>query len=384
MKKLFVDVGSLAEARTSGIGNTTLNIVRYLAKNPDITSRFQMYLLVPFNKTHFLDRYKFDVSIKIKRVFIPGKVMNVLTRLKLFPYADLMFGKGIYVFPNYRNWPLLYSKSITYIHDMAFKRCPDFVEKRNRVYLESNVETWAKRTDKIFAVSQHAKAEFDHFFPAYHKKSAYIYNGYDEHLFFPKDDIDQNVLRKYGVTQNDYFFHLSSIEPRKNVTMLLNAFRRYREVTGDEETKLLLVGGMSWDSGEIPSIISEINQSAGKDVVIKPSSFVSDEEIPELMNGCTALVHVAWYEGFGLSPLQAMACGKQLVVPHNSSIPEIVGDCGIYIDESNVESVAAGLKKAKAKSMERNVKGIVRARQFTWQKSLEPLFDTVLKLYAEI
>lgn len=377
-RKIFIEAASLTEPRTSGVGNTALNIVKFLAKEKRITDKFEVHLLVPFNKTHFLARYNLDPAIKIDKVYIPGKIMNLMTRLKVFPYIDVFFGKGIYIFPNYRNWPLLFSKSITYFHDMTFMRHPEFVEERNRSYLEKNITTWSKRASRIITVSKHSKQEFIHFFPQYKDKTSYVYNGYDDSMFYPNDDIDLSILKKYSLKKGNYFFHLSNIEPRKNISTLLRAYEEYQKRTHDYDTKLLLVGGMSWDSGDIQKLIDRINKD--NEYVVRPKSFVTDDEIPMLMNGCTALVHAAWYEGFGISPLQAMACGKHVMVPHNSSIPEIVDDSGVYIDESSVESIAKGLEVVKKKSQTLNSTGIKRAEKFLWSKTLQPLFDMILEM----
>lgn len=381
-KKIFIEAASLTEPRTSGVGNTALNIVRYLAAEKNITDVFDIHLLVPFNKTQYLERYKLSSNISVDRVFIPGKLINFMTRFKIFPYIDIFFGKGVYIFPNYRNWPLLFSKNITYIHDMTFMRYPKFVEDKNRIYLKNNIHTWANRANTIVAVSQHAKQEFNHFFPQYKDKTTYVYNGYDDSIFYPRKKVDVRVLKKYGLQKNGYFFHLSNIEPRKNIAMLLRGYEQYQKDTHDYDTKLLLVGGMSWDSGDIEKIIRRINHN--QEYIVRPKQFVPDDELPELMNGCLALVHTAWYEGFGISPLQAMACEKHVMVPHNSSIPEIVGECGVYIDESSIEEVARGLATVKQEAARPNTCGVQRAKTFTWNKTLQPLFRIILAMKSEV
>lgn len=378
-KKIFIEAGALAEPRTSGVGNTVLNIVRTLSEQKD----FELHLIVAANKIHYLDRYHFGNDIKINKIFIPGKIMNLMTKLSIVPYMDVFFGKGVYIYPNFRNWPLLWSKNITYVHDMTFMRMPEFVEEKNLSYLRRGINKWLQRADTVVAVSRHSEAELNYFFPDTQNKSLTVYNGVDLSLFHPQNIKAGNpVLRKYGLQSDRYVIFLSNLEPRKNVLRLLEGFDVYRKESGDYKTKLLIVGGMGWRNEEVIRKIDEYN--ASEKIVIRPQEFVSDEELPVLINASLGLIHPALYEGFGLSPLQALACGKYVAVADNSSLPEVIGTHGHFMDAYDIKSITYGFHYLVDRGDKVNASGVEWARKFTWNETLMPLIDAVRRLSNDV
>lgn len=372
--RLFIEGSSLTEPRTSGIANTTLNIVKGL----DVNGQFKVNLIIPFNKAKFLERYNLSNSIRIRKLYIPGRVMNLLTRLNLVPYIDLIFGFGVYVFPNYRNWPLFHSKNVTYIHDMTFVRYPEFVRQSNLEYIERNIKTWLKRADKIAVVSRFSKDEIDYFFPESKDKTFVVYNGIDTSLFSPSDRVEDSLFRSLNVVPHKYLLFLSNLEPRKNITRLLEAFNLYKTKNNDKETKLLLVGGMDWNNDSIVEKIKEINQEEIS--IIRPKRFIEDKEIPILINNSIGLVAPSLYEGFGIAPLQALSCGKNVVVSDLGVFREVVGNFGIFVNPADVESIEKGIEKLINLKDTKNIKGLEQSKKFTWEQSLKPLFEAITQL----
>jgi glycosyltransferase involved in cell wall biosynthesis len=145
---------------------------------------------------------------------------------------------------------------------------------------------------------------------------------------------------------------------------------------------LLVVGGMGWKNDEILRKIEVMNEQ--NIVVVRPKTFVPDEDLPALMCGSIALVHPALYEGFGIAPLQAMACGKPVLVGSNSSIPEVVGDAGEYVDVRDPEMLASAMEKILQNKSQVNIKGIARAKQFTWKQTLVPLKSAIRECSEDI
>ncbi|HRK40550.1 MAG TPA: glycosyltransferase family 1 protein [Candidatus Saccharibacteria bacterium] len=378
-KKIFIEAASIAEERFSGVGNTTINIVRELARDKKFCETFSLVLLVPFNKTHNLDRWKLAPHIAIKKVWVPGKLMNLFVRLGFMPYMDVFFGKGVYLFPNFKNWPLLYSRSINYIHDIAFKRHPEYIEDRNLSFLENNLEKWLKRTDIAACVSEYSKRELDEFYPQYRYKSRVIYNGVDVDEFYPRDKREQKeVCNRFGLIPKQYFMFFSNIEPRKNVEGLLNGYEAFRDANKNMKTPLILVGGMGWKNERILHKVEDLNKK-GYGVII-PDRFVTDEEVPALLSGAIAMVHPTHYEGFGLPQLQTLACGTTLISSKNTSLPEVLANEPLYIDKDDPFTVAKAMRKAYDQRNVLNESGIKHAQKFTWSKSLKPLKDIIIEL----
>jgi glycosyltransferase involved in cell wall biosynthesis len=370
--KLFIEAGSISEERFSGIGNTTINIVRTLSQDSDFTNTFSIYLLVPFNKVHNLSRWDIDKKVSIKRIFIPGRVMNLLSRLGVVPHMDVFLGKGVYLFPNFKNWPLLYSRSITYIHDIAYKRHPEYIQPQNLRLLEKNMDRWLKRTDTVVCVSHFTKSEIDYFYPNYESKTKVVHNGIDIKEFFPRSLEEQKVVaEKYGLSPKEYFMYLSNLEPRKNVEGLLNAYSVFCQKYPDLQLPLLMVGGMGWNNEAVLQKIHNMKQM-GRRIII-PEHFVEDDDIPVLLSGAIAMTHLTHYEGFGLAQLQAIACGTALITTGNTSIPEVVGSEATYVDSNDVSSVVDAMYEAYKDRDTIHVSGVKYANKFTWEESLLPL-----------
>ena len=377
-RRIIIDADAIITPRPSGIGSMTVQLIHALSENEDFTRSHKIVLTVPFHKVHLAKQWNFNDNVSIYRLPLTGKMMAALIRLRLLPPMDLLVGKGLYVFPNFRNWPLLLSKSITYIHDVSFNVFPEYVEKKNLAFLLRNVSEWMKRTDIVVTVSEHAKQEIARFYPDIEHKTRVVYNGIAD-AFTPLDKQQtEQALKEYGLVYKQYFIFLSNLEPRKNVNGLLAAYERFIAEEDHQSTKLILVGGMGWNNQGILEEVSRINQLQTN--VIIPEHYVPDTDLPALLSGAAALVHPAHYEGFGISPLQAMACGTQIVVANNTSLPEVVGDGGIYVDDKSPEDILRGMDVAYNKRYENNTKGIERALKFSWKQSAKTLIQIIVEL----
>lgn len=355
----------------------TVQLIHALTSNESFMQSHEIVLIAPINKAHFINQWEFK-GVRVKRIPLPARVIAGLVKFRLVPPVDIFFGKGVYLFPNFRNVPLLFSKSITYIHDVSFKVHPEFVESKNFVFLNKHVKTWMKRADVIVTVSNHAKQEISRYFADMASKTRVVYNGIN-HTYKPLDEVQtHSVLESYELTYKRYFIFLSNLEPRKNIDGLLNAYKTFIANVEHDEVKLLIVGGMGWKNEPILAEINKINQVSEK--VVLPKHYVSDSELPALISGAAALVHPAHYEGFGISPLQAMACGTQVMVANNSSLPEVVGDAGVYVDASDPDSILKALMQVYDSRYELNEAGINRAKAFNWDKSAKQIIEIVESL----
>ena len=375
--KLFIDADSIITSRPSGIGSMTVHLIRGLSTTDAFTDRYKIVILTPFNKRGLIDQWKFH-NVTIMSIPLTGRIISALVKFHLLPPVDIFLGKGIYLFPNFRNFPLLFSKSITYIHDVSFEVFPEFVEEKNLVFLKKNIKQWIKRADAVITVSRHAKAEIARFYPQAEAKTHLVYNGIDSSFMSMSSSDSKRIIDSYGLNYKDYFMFLSNIEPRKNISGLLAAYKEFIANPAYANMKLLMVGGMGWNNEAILKEIDKINQSTERIVI--PSYYVPDSELPALLSGAAALLHPAHYEGFGISPLQAMACGTQVLVADNSSLPEVVGDAGTYVDSMSIDSIYEGMKKVYKQKNERNDKGIRRSKEFTWSQSVISLRKVIDRL----
>src|SRR4030081_2051898 len=133
-RSIYIDALALVPAHKSGVGLTLQQTLMSLLKNAAIADGYTIYLVVPLGKAKYLSNYV-GPNVKIKTICLPAPVLEVFLRFKLFPPADWLLGTGTYIFPNYRNWPLWRSRSLTYLYDVGFVRFPEMVQPKNQKYL---------------------------------------------------------------------------------------------------------------------------------------------------------------------------------------------------------------------------------------------------------
>jgi glycosyltransferase involved in cell wall biosynthesis len=193
----------------------------------------------------------------------------------------------------------------------------------------------------------------------------------------------KRVAVKYGIDKS-YIIFLSTIEPRKNVDGLLDAYSLLPEDVR-QQTALVLIGSAGWLNGKTVSRIKMMKES-GYDIVW-PSTYVPDSDLPALLSGASIMVHPAFYEGFGISPLQSMACKTPVIVSRNSSLTEVVGDAGLYVDPNSARNIADKilvLLGDKILQKKLSLAGHKRAELFSWSKSADMLSEIILELNHDI
>ena len=161
----------------SGIGHATLEMIRVFDDTLD-NKKDKLVLAVPFGKKRFIvEKYGFK-NAHVQSLPPGFKYVNyVLTRTSLPVPMDLYFGKGVYIFPNYKTWYVPFSRAVTFVHDVAFKIFPEATNPKNLVYLEKNFTRWLNRADVIISISKTSTQEVLRFFPWVKDKIQTIYLG---------------------------------------------------------------------------------------------------------------------------------------------------------------------------------------------------------------
>lgn len=381
--KIFIEASALAEERMSGIGHAILEIVRALEKHPENGVTFEIVLVAGFDKTKFLKRWGLK-SVKYYRIPCPQRLYNLFWKFDLLPPMDILLGKGVYVFGNYKNWRLLVSKSITYVHDVSFLLYPEFVNAKNRQFLAKNMPRWIKRTTIVAADSNSAASEIKKFYPASKNKLVVLHHGVNPSQFYPRSSEEIKKVKKKNGIIGDYIFYLGNIEPRKNIVRLIEAYKQLPKSLRDKYS-LVLVGGSGWLNGPILEAINQAKKDGYN--IFHPTHFVEDEDLPALHSGAILLVHPAIYEGFGLSIVQAMSCGTPVVAGNNSSMVEVVGDAGVLVNVDNVEDISATIGRLlQGKNLRASLskRGVEQAAKYNWNLTVNKLLDLIkeMKLYG--
>lgn len=255
--------------------------------------------------------------------------------------------------------PLLYKNKIITIHDLSFLRNPEWFPKKFYLYYRFLIPATAKQTLKIITVSDFSKREIMNILNLPSDKIEVIYHGISE-KFKKQDAMDRN----YNGLGN-FILGIGFSDPRKNLKRVISAYEKIEA----RDTKLVLVGA---PTGKVT--IRKIDGQGNFNDKVAYYGYVSDEDLAKLYNHAKLLIYPSLYEGFGLPPLEAMACGCPAVVSNLAALPEVCGNAAYYVDPSSTDSIAEGMHKVlNDASLRQSLiqKGLERARLFDWERSAE-------------
>ena len=319
-------------------------------------------------------------NIDTKLVHFSGYLYRAGSTFLPFPYS-FFFGKETDVshFFNYIVPPGVHGRKVVTVHDMVYKAFPETVRGRTMLMLNTGLKKSMKRADIIVTDSEFSKSEIIKYFPKHENKIKVVPCGVDLEKFHPctKPERIPQVKKSLGI-EGEYFLYVGTIEPRKNLERLIAAYNIFCQHHSDAP-KLVLAGGKGWLYDGIFSRVKELGLE--KQVIF--TKYVPAEDMNPLMCGALAFVFPSIYEGFGMPPLEAMASGVPVLASNAASLPEVTGDCAIICDAYSEESIAEGLEKLSNSEELRNdlgIRGRERAKQFTWNKSAEMLYD----IYKEL
>ncbi|HKX73395.1 MAG TPA: glycosyltransferase family 1 protein [Candidatus Saccharimonadales bacterium] len=376
---IYIDAGPILSDRLSGIGHLTLNMIRGLLAREDLKEFYEIRLLAPAAKAYLLKQW--DLSdVKVTHIPLLARIWNVWPRFSFAPPIDLFLGKGVYLFPNYKRWPLMLSPSITYVHDISFEIFPQFTEPRNLAMLRGNVPTWINKSTLVITDSDSSKKEIIDHYEIKEDKIRSIYCGVDADLFQPASDAEvKAVKKKYGISM-PYLFFLSNLEPRKNIVRLIEAMQLLPQAY-KKKYALVMVGGMSWQNEEIHAAIDAATQAGW--TIIKPKAYVPDEDVPALLTGAEMLVHPALHEGFGIPVAEAMACGTAVVASDIPVLHEVAASAAVYADPENPADIADKIQIVMTDESLRSrlqSAGLDRAQGFTWAEATDRLVGYIKEI----
>lgn len=250
------------------------------------------------------------------------------------------------------------------VHDLAFLHWPHFLTKDSATYY-GQIDRAAKHARHIIVPSESTKQDLIAQLGVPPNRVSVIYEAADETFVpLPLRETRALVRKRYNLPASFILF-VGTIEPRKNVDGLLQAFHHLREKYGERDTGLVIAGGRGWLYDEIEQLIERLDLNGSVYLLGR----VPDEDLHRLYVAARAHVHPAHYEGFGLPPLEAMACGTPTIVSNVSSLPEVVGDAALLVNPENWEEIAVAMHRLLVDDdlhAELRQKGLERARHFSW------------------
>lgn len=378
-KTIFIDGLGLVEGHFSGVGQYILGILKGLDQIIDEKKYSgqpapDVRVIIPYDSIHKFRSFHFK-HIHYKVFPLSFRVMSGLWYRNKLPPIDLWCGRGTYIFPRFVSMPLLFSKSALVIYDISFELYRQYSDEKNAIFLSEAVKRSMKSTKKIITISQNARKEIMDFYKIKSQDIVVATPATDPKLFYRRSQEQiEDVKRKYNI-KGDYILALSNLEPRKNLSTLVAAYCNLPKEIRDK-TSLLLVGVSGWKTDKLFSdIIEKVKEGYS---IIRPSEYVDDEDKPAIISGAKALVYPSHYEGFGMPPLEALACGTPVITANNSSLPEVVGDAGIMLDSDDTNGYTDTIKdylKNDSISKKSIIEGPQRASLFSWKNSAQTFLD---------
>jgi glycosyltransferase involved in cell wall biosynthesis len=348
-QKLVIEASAIADKQPSGVGYSIINFIDALSSNASIANVYDIHIIVPSRRLQFAKDNISTENITIRHNYLQNRIVNLLNYLGLLPHMDKIYGQGLYLFPNYKNWPLTKkSKSMTIIHDLAFLLYPDTVEPKNQAMLAKNVPRWIYRTDKVITVSNNSKQEIIKNLSIDAERVATLYNIVPSLKTLPTHEKVLEVRERYHLPER-YLLILSTIEPRKNLSQLLDVY----DALGDAfkaAYPLVICGGIGW---ERPAVIERMEQGIRDGWIVRPG-YVKEEDKPSLYAGAKLFIHPAIHEGFGLPPLEALQSGTAVLANNIPVLREVLGDAVTYADFSDVAATVALLREMIERAVKPN------------------------------
>jgi glycosyltransferase involved in cell wall biosynthesis len=333
---------------------------------------------------HYADEHEFHLLVleedlplfdfakdRMKLVVVPekwrGAVKNIVWHQFVLPWWLKREGIDVLHVPSYRRmlW-MAPCAVVSTIHDLAPFHVQGKYDLARMLYGRVVVKHLARRQNAIVAVSTSTAKDVERFFGIPVAKQTVILNGLDHFRFNPCDRmVARQKAEETWSLNKPYFLYVSRLEhPAKNHVRLIEAFNRFKAAKGSDWQ--LALGGSDWHGSEVIHAAASASPYA-KD--IRFLGFVSDEALPDLYRAAGAFVYPSLFEGFGLPPVEAMACGCPVISSAAGSLREVVGDAATIIDPESVESIERALGRVAIDGTERDrlvTLGFKNAKRFDW------------------
>ena len=257
-------------------------------------------------------------------------------------------------------------KCITTIHDLIPLKYPKFFKVDKKPFFDrilKNPKPW----HYFFALSESTKADMCHYYSIDPSKIFIVHSAPTEGLFYPHQDFQKatEILSKYKISGR-YFLSLATLEPRKNITMLVDAFIQLVSQNPKMDVKLVLCGVKGWG---FEALLKKVEKHKDRIII---TGFVEDCDLAAIYSNALAFVCPSLYEGFGLPPLEAMSCGSPVIVSDRSSLPEVVGSAGLYVDPTNIDDICHRLNQVyEDEALVKILKNrsLAQAKKFNWENN---------------
>lgn len=318
--------------------------------------------------------------IPAKKIWLPAKPWRLSVLLAYFLRASMdswippsdIFHATDHLLP-----PLKCATVFT-IHDLIFRFFPEYHLPLNRWYLSLMLPRFMRRADAIIAVSENTKRDATRLLDISPDKIAVIHEGVNQSYRPITDPRQLGAVRAKYLLPQHFILYLGTIEPRKNLPTLVEAYRLLLD--RDRMTPTLVIAGRK---GWLYRPVFDRVRDLGLDTQVLFTDYIESSDLPALMSAAELFVFPSLYEGFGLPPLEAMACGTPVICSNTSSMPEVVGDGGLLFNPRDVSACADAMERVLKDDNLRaglRARGLSQAARFTWERTARE----TLKVYERV
>ncbi|MGB3713498.1 MAG: glycosyltransferase family 1 protein [Candidatus Promineifilaceae bacterium] len=263
--------------------------------------------------------------------------------------------------------------SVATVHDLGFLVYPEAHTRRQLVYLRWSTGHNSRRARKVIVDSEATKKDLIKYYKIPAEKVEVIFPGIDPELR-PVMDADKRaaVMEKYGITP-PYILHIGTIQPRKNLTRLIDSF-----IGSGVDHQLVLAGKLGWLAEPIVAKVQEMKPANRERILL--AGYIAAEDKGALISAAEALVFPSLYEGFGFPVVEANACATPVLASNSSSIPEVAGDAALLVDPLNQTAIGNGISHILDDETLRHrlVKaGFNNVRRFSWETAAVKTLDVL-------
>ncbi len=354
--RIAIDASRCTVQHVTGTENYAIQLIRALIQR---------------NTTHHLTLYfrdqprpdLFPASPLVEQRVIPFR--RAWTHLRFA--AAIWRDKPDVTFVPAHTLPFLFPRrSIATVHDLGFKYFPQAHPTTQRLYLDWTTRYSARRATSILADSQATADDLHTFYGTPTAKIRVVYPGADKPTI---GDIESTRAR-YDLPER-YFLFIGTLQPRKNIARLVQAYILWKKQNPNDSAALVLAGGKGWLYD--PSWVAGVEG-------IHLTGYIDDADKGALYAGALALVFPSLYEGFGFPVLEAMYCGTPVIASNTSSLPELVAEAGLLVDPLSIESIAAAMSQLSSDDTlheSYRQRGYQQVKKFTWETAAHQLLNTL-------
>ena len=370
--RIAVNTRLLVPEKMDGIGRFTFETLQRICNNnPEVKFDF-IFDRKPSSE------FKFSENVRLISLSPPARHPILWVIWFEYRLKNYINSNNFDLFLSPEGWipPNLNCPSLGVIHDLNFAHHPENIIFSHRKYLQYFFPKFANRANRIATVSEFSKKDIIETYNISPEKIDVVYNGANE-IFKPLSIEKQVKVRATFSNEKPYFIFIGTLHPRKNIDHLLLAFDDFKS-TVHSDVQLLIVGNRKWWPAKVESIYQKMKFKDNVHFLGRQS----DENLAQLLASAEALTYLPYFEGFGIPILEAFQCEVPVITSAVSSMPEVAKDAALLAQPTDVGGISEKMRliiendELKKRLIQ---KGAQRAKDFSWNKTADLLWQSILK-----